>query len=155
MKPRMLERLLWTITLTAAVMTIGQLLFRSRPSLFGATPLPSMTGVRMYDAAQLKEAADTVAATNPFRLDRRPASPVPDAPPMASPTPQLPQLQLELNGVGGGPPWYAIVSGIPGRDGGVVVRAGDTLGGISIRSIKRDTLIVQTRESTMTFILKR
>jgi hypothetical protein len=112
-----------------------------------------MRGVLMYDPGQLREAADSVAASDPFRLDRHPSAPPIDQPAIAAAT--APSLQLELSGVMGGPPWRAILSGIPGREGGVVVRAGDTLGGIRIRTIKRDTVVIHAGDSTMTLILKK
>ncbi|HVS59775.1 MAG TPA: hypothetical protein VHE82_03665 [Gemmatimonadaceae bacterium] len=156
MKPWMLERLLWTIALSAGATTGGQMLLSSKPSFLNEARLPSMTGVLMYDPAQLREAADSVVATDLFRLDRHPSrlglgSPAIALPPVGIATP----FRLELSGVSGGPPWRAIVSGIPGHDGGVVVKAGDTLGGIRVRTIRRDTMIVQMKDSTMTFILKR
>src|ERR1700693_2970374 len=141
MKPWMLERLLWTITVGAGAMTAGQVLLSSKPSSLSGSPLPSMRGVLMYDPGQLREAADSVASSDPFRLDRHPSAPPIDQPAIAAVT--APSFHLELSGVMGGPPWRAIVSGIPGREVGVVVRAGDTLGGIKIRTIRRDSVIIQ------------
>ena len=156
MKPWMLERVLWTIAVGAGAMTAGQVLLSSKPSSLAGSPLPSMRGVMMYDPAQLMNAAESVAASDPFRLDRRPSGPPLDQPAMALPvTVTAPPLQLELNGVIGGPPWRAIVSGIPGREAGVVVRAGDTLGGMRIRTIKRDIVVIQAGDSTMTLTLKK
>jgi hypothetical protein len=153
MKPWMLERLLWVIAVGAAAMTAGQVLFGSQNSALSASPLPSMSGVLMFDPGRLREAADSVASSDPFRLDRHPSAPPVEQPAIVASAP--PPLHLELSGVIGGPPWRAIVSGIPGREVGVVVRAGDTLGGIRIRNIRRDTVIIQAGESTMKFTLKR
>ena len=153
MKPWMLERLLWTITVGAGATTAGQVLLSSKPSSLSGSPLPSMRGVLMYDPGQLREAADSVASSDPFRLDRHPSAPPIDQPAIAAVT--APSFHLELSGVMGGPPWRAIVSGIPGREVGVVVRAGDTLGGIKIRTIRRDSVIIQAGDSTMTLILKK
>lgn len=156
MKPWMLERVLWAIALSAGVMTTGQMLLSSKPSLLSATRPPSMTGVMMYDPAQLRQAADTVAATDLFRLDRHPSRSTLGPPAIALPSAGIASpLHLELSGISGGPPWRAIVSGIPGHDGGMVVKAGDSLGGIRVRTIRRDTMIVQMNDSTMTFILKK
>lgn len=156
MKRWILERVLWTIAGTAGVATVVLMVLNSRASSPGETPLPSMKGVQMYDAAQLLEAADHLSSTDSASLDREDSGLIPDAPMMAPRSEQVtPPFQLQLSGVSGGPPWRAIVSGIPGRDGGVVVSAGDTLGGIKVRAIKRDTLIVQTSDSTMTLTLRR
>jgi hypothetical protein len=153
MKRWMLERLLWTVSVGAGAMTAGQVFLGSEPPSLRGSPLPSMRGVLMYDPAQLKEAADSVVSSDPFRLDRHPSAPPIDQPAIAAVT--APAFHLELSGVIGGPPWRAIVSGIPGRDVGVVVRAGDTLGGMRIRSIKRDTVVIRAADSTMTLILRK
>lgn len=156
MKPWILDRLLWIAALVAMIVTIGQVALGSKPSRSNGKALPAMAAVLTYNPRQLIEAADSVASTDPFRLDRHPAHPAPDSSTIASSSVPLPgQLQLALTGVSGGPPWHAIVSGIPGHDGGVVVNAGDTLASIRIRTIKRDTVILQTKDSTLTLTLKR
>jgi len=156
MKPWMLERVLWAITLGAGAMTVGQVLLASNPSSLDDSPLPTMSRVLMYDPGLLRDAADSVASSDPFRLDRHSSGPTVDSPVTPSPSAATaPPLLLELSGVIGGPPWRAIVSGIPGREAGVVVRAGDTLGGIRVRTIKRDTVVIRAGDSTMTLILKK
>jgi hypothetical protein len=156
MKSWLLERLLWIVAVGATALMVAQMLLASRASLLAETPLPAMRGVLMYDADQMRRAADSVAATDPFRLERRPSRQTLAAPTTAMPSDAMTSgLHLELSGVSGGPPWRAIVSGIPGHDGGVVVNAGDTLGGIRFRTIRRDTVIAQTKDSTITFTLKR
>jgi hypothetical protein len=156
MKPWILDRLLWIAAVGAVVMTIGQLALGSKPFRQNEKALPEMAAVLTYNPRQLIEAADSVASTDPFRLDRRPSHAPPGSP--AIPSPSMPvsdQLHLALTGVSGGPPWHAIVSGAPGHDGGVVVKAGDTLGSIKVRTIRRDTVILQTSDSTLTLTLKR
>jgi hypothetical protein len=156
MKPWILDRLLWIAALGAVVMTIGQVALGSKPFRPNEKVLPAMAAVLTYNPRQLIEAADSVASTDPFRLDRHPSRATLDS--LSIPSASMPvsdQLHLALTGVGGGPPWHAIVSGVAGHDGGVLVNAGDTLGGIRIRAIKRDTVILQTRDSTLTLTLKR
>ena len=156
MKSWFLERGLWALAVAAIATMAGQALASSKPRAPGENPLPAMHGVLMYDASQLLDAADSITATDPFRLDRHPARPGDGRSPVGSPSPELaPVLRLQLSGVSGGPPWRAIMSGIPGRDGGVVVNTGDTLGGIKVRTIRRDTVIVQTKDSAITFTLSR
>ena len=156
MKSSLLERLLWTVSAGATALMIGQVLLGSRAALLAETPLPAMRGVLMYDPDQMRQAADSVASTDPFRLDRHPLRQTLATPAAASPSDaMISALHLELNGVSGGPPWRAIISGIPGHDGAVVVNAGDTVGGIKFRTIRRDTVIAQTKDSTITFTLKR
>jgi len=155
MKAWILDRLLWIAALGAMIVTIGQVALGSKPFRQNEKVLPAMAAVLTYNPRELIEAADTVASTDPFRLDRHPSHTPPGSP--AIPSPSMPvsdQLRLALTGVSG-PPWHAIVSGVPGHDGGVVVKAGDTLGSIKIRTIRRDTVILQTSDSTLTLTLKR
>jgi hypothetical protein len=115
-----------------------------------------MPAVLTYNPRELLAAADSVATTDPFRLDRHPSHPTLSAATVASPsTNASEQLRVALTGIGGGPPWHAIISGISGHEAGAVMKAGDTLGGIKVRTIMRDTVIVQTRDSTLTLTLKR
>jgi hypothetical protein len=155
MKTWILDRLLWAAALGAALATIGQVLVAWKPSGVSEKPLPAMRAVLMYNPGELLEVADSVASTDPFRLDRHPSHSTLGPPTITASMPPSEQLHLALTGVSGGPPWHAIVSGIPGHDGGVLVNAGDTLGGIRVRAIRRDTVVVQTRDSTLTFALKK
>jgi hypothetical protein len=110
--------------------------------------------------ARLGEAAERTAARNPFRLDRRPA-PVgfgaqaayetgmaPPAPPPAFRPP------LAVGGIVG-PPWEAVLEGVPGREGGVVVRSGSTLGELRVRSVSRDLVVVQGPDTTWRLSIKK
>lgn len=70
-------------------------------------------------------------------------------------TPAPPRPILSLLGIVGGPPWSAIVAGVPGRDGAVVMRLADTLSGLRIATIRRDTVVVRSRDTTWTLSLPR
>jgi hypothetical protein len=155
MKPWILDRLLWMAALGATMLTIGQTVLGSKASRRSSNPLPAMRAVLMYNPGVIMETADSVASTDPFRLDRHPSSRPPLGPATTLPSAVSAPLHLTLTGISGGPPWHAIVSGIPGHDGGVVVNTGDTLGGVRIGAIKRDTVIVQMGDSTLTFTLRR
>lgn len=104
--------------------------------------------------------ATSIVRANPFRLDRGPApvafsltpqlapSPVPTAPVMKAPT-------LVLRGIAGGPPWQALVDGIPGREGATVVKAGDRIGELRVTSINRDTVIMSGMDTTWKLTMVR
>jgi hypothetical protein len=62
---------------------------------------------------------------------------------------------LVLAGTVGGPPWAALVEGIPGREGAVLVRAGDVLGTLTVRTVKRDTVTIQARDTVWRLSLKK
>ncbi|HTA74327.1 MAG TPA: hypothetical protein VK733_08655 [Gemmatimonadaceae bacterium] len=97
--------------------------------------------------------AREVAETDPFRLDRRPAS-VAYRPDLegVSPPPKPARPQLALAGLVGG---AALLDGVPGRPATVIVHAGDTLGGLRIRRIGRDTVIVSGADTTWRLTLRQ
>jgi hypothetical protein len=78
-------------------------------------PLPPV------DTLALAAAAARIRARNPFRLDRKPAdvryNPWESSAPVAAPEPQRAVPPLALAGLIG-PPWNALVEGIPGRETG-------------------------------------
>lgn len=84
------------------------------------------------DARALGRMRARVVKNDPFRLARH-ASPVAftiaaEQEPVAIATSVRPQKpMLVLRGIVGGPPWEAVLEGIPGRDRGVVVRSGDII----------------------------
>jgi hypothetical protein len=91
-------------------------------------------------AESIDAAARIVAQTDPFRLDRRPSS-VPYRPDLegVAPPPKPPKPPLALEGLVGN---AALLDGVPGRGVTAIVHAGDTLGGLRVRRIGRDTVIV-------------
>ena len=108
-------------------------------------PLPA----RMLDETQLSNASDTVSVTDVFRIARQPSNlafgaPPPSTVPVASP----PRIPLRLSGIIGGPPWRAVLEGIPGHDGSVIVNVGDTLAGLKVRRIRHDTVVVVGPDTT-------
>lgn len=110
-------------------------------------------GHRDIDAA-----ASALVATDPFRLARYP-SPIPFRPDgdgaMALPPPRPPRPVLSVSGILGGPHWSAVLEGIPGRETGAVVQAGDTLGGLKVRKVERDTVVITGMDTTWRLIVRR
>ncbi len=111
--------------------------------------------------AAITSAAALLAAYDPFRLTHQPAlvaygAPEPPprawAPPLVGmPGGGMPSTRprLTVQGfVGGRTDWAAVLGGVPGRDGGVLVRAGDTLAGLRVRRITRDTLVVAAPDTS-------
>jgi hypothetical protein len=109
----------------------------------------------------LVAAADRVVERDPFRLERRPSAvayaPVIDGALPQAPTP--PKPTLVVTGIVGGPPWEALVDGIPGRQGSVLVRRGDVFGDSTVRlSVKRigaDTVVVVGMDTTWKLTVRR
>jgi hypothetical protein len=134
-------------------------------------------------SARLGSASEAVARGNPFRLDRSPA-PLGSSPPgqlglgmmvrtgyppypppagMPSPgaypaytPPGIPRQggALRVTGISG-PPWEALIEGIPGKQGAVVVRAGDRVEDLRIRSISSELVVVQGQDTTWRLQIKR
>jgi hypothetical protein len=112
----------------------------------------------------LEDADDVVVAGDPFRVARAPAATAfnptadgPAAPAMvpgaAGPAPARPTLILKA--IVGGPPWQAIIDGIPGQTSGTVVRAGATFDRLSVRSVTRDSVVVQGPDTSWVLAFRR
>lgn len=123
----------------------------TQPSSFGSTfPEPSDS----LDAL-LDDAEEFTVSNDPFRLANAPAavrydpnkeniangSIVAVAPPPLRPT-------LTLKAIVGGPPWQAIVDGIPGQPQSTLVRAGSAFDKLVARSVTRDNVIIQGPDTT-------
>lgn len=161
MNRRHTEALIWV--LTCAVLLWGWTRWERAdlvPGAGSARPVPAAPGVRARTpAALLAASARRIAEHNPFRLDRAPAplgfaAPpgmgLPSAPP--PPPPYRPALA-----VGGivGPPWEALLEGVPGAERGVVVRSGSTLGELKVRSVSRDLVVIQGPDTTWRLSVKK
>ena len=162
MRMRRLRDALWASTIV--VVLLLPLGWRLGASNSGSAirPLPgSERQTLVIPTDSVRAAAARIAVHDPFRLDHHPAS-VPytlggepgaqHAPP---PAPKPPKPHLALSGIVGGPPWSAILDSVPGRDGSVLVQKGDTLGGLKVRSVGRDTVIVQGADTVWKLIVKR
>jgi hypothetical protein len=54
-----------------------------------------------------------------------------------------------------GPPWQALIEGIPGHPGAVVLRQGQRIEDMRVISITRDRAVVQGADTTWRLTLKR
>ena len=112
---------------------------------------PSMT------ADSLSARAERVAANDPFRLARRP-SPVayrPELEGAPAPPPAPPKPPLSVSGIIGGPPWQAVLEGIPGHEGPLVVRTGDRVGDLVVRAVRRDTVVIVSPDTAWKLTVRR
>jgi hypothetical protein len=107
------------------------------------------------------DAADVVVANDPFRLSNAPASvaysPAADGGPSALAQPVVARIRptLVLKGIIGGPPWQAIVDGIPGQPTGAIIRQGMSFDKLTIRTITRDTVFVLAPDTSWKLTLTR
>lgn len=103
----------------------------------------------------LVDAFAAIRNGNLFRAERAPADSARVAPAMAAMPQGMPRPQLVLRGLVGGPPWSAIVDGIPGTEGGTVLRVGQSIGGITLRAARRDTINLQGKDTAWTLTIRR
>jgi hypothetical protein len=101
-----------------------------------------------------RQAVETIIDGDLFRRDRHAAEA-----PLAAVVPPIvsspPKPRLVLRGLVGGPPWDAVLDGIPGRNGPVLVRVGDTLAGLVVRRMRHDTLVVHGADTTWKLTMAR
>lgn len=151
MTTRSLERLLWTaaaLALGATGLALRRETARAHVPQPTVPPLLGMTRQPTRDTLSLLSAR--IVAGDPFRLARRPpavaygATPAPGA----AAAPVSPRPTLTVSGIVGGPPWAALLDGVPGRDGSILVHAGDTLAGLRVLRISQITVTLTGRDTT-------
>ena len=112
------------------------------------------------DGRQLRDAADLIASNDPFRLTNTPAlvrydpkaeGAVPTTSVAAPPI----RPAMTLKAIVGGPPWQAIVDGLPGQPAGTVVRAGNAFDKLVARAVTRDSVVIQGPDTTWVLTFRR
>ncbi len=87
------------------------------------------------------EVAVQLRQVDPFRISNRPSAvrhgqaPLPERPPAAAYRPQL-----LLKAIVGGPPWTAIIGGVPGQRGDVILAVGEQADSLRVRAIDRQSV---------------
>lgn len=156
---RRVELGLWIVALSLAMVAVvrARRVGTIRPGNVSQSALPTPRADTPEPPELLLAAAEVVVAKDPFRLERRP-SPVSYSPTTESapaPPPRPPRPALAVTGIVGGPPWEALLEGLPGRQGSVLVRRGDTVSGLRIRSITRDTVRISGMDTTWKLAVRR
>ena len=139
---------------------------RWRSALPEAFPqqLPIRTSARQPTISrdrELAEAEELIVSNDPFRLANEPTAvrydPAREDAPAAATQVGLPRLRpnMVLKAVIGGPPWQAIVDGIPGQPPGTIVRAGSTFDQIVVRAVTRDSIIIKGADTTWILSFRR
>jgi hypothetical protein len=157
-----IEIILWLATIGALLAATRPL--RSKPSRKeqGQTMAVKPAAARFGDddgrRAAIMRAAEAAIDGDLFRPDRDGTDSPPPAAPLVNatvPPPAAPKPRLVLRGIIGGPPWDAVLEGIPGSQRSVVVRTGDSIAGLKIRLIRRDTVTVHGLDTTWTLTIAR
>jgi hypothetical protein len=155
-----IETSLWVLASTATL-AVGLEWTRALP-LPPAEPSsaqPAALELRFFDTEALDSARRDVINGDPFRLARHPANVAfgvePVTPAVAVvPPPRPAKPQLRLRGIIG-PPWEAILDGVPDRGSGVVVRHGDIVAALQIRRITRDSVVVADADTVWVLTMER
>lgn len=153
MIPRRLEHFVWLASLVLTGIAIvemrRQLIVLESPSLRQVKPPPGGT-VRTVSLSDGQEQYSRVLAGDLFQRERRAPERttihLEGTPQAAAPA----KPRLVLVGIIGGPPWTAIVDGLPGHDGGYVVSAGESIEGLTVRSVRRDGATVSGMDTIWT-----
>ena len=112
------------------------------------------------DAKQLRDAADLIVSNDPFRLTNTPAlvryDPKAEGA-VATTSVAAPPIRpvMTLKAIVGGPPWQAIVDGLPGQPPGTVVRAGNAFDKLVARAVTRDSVVIQGPDTTWVLSFRR
>ena len=130
MTSRRLEQLLWIATALVATAATANTVVRQHTKVRDTAPAVGGGMAQRRASPQHGSVADQlrdIVGGNLFRRERSAADSVPTLPQPVGPPkpPPPPKPRLILRGLVGGPPWNAILDGIPGHDGSYVVRAGD------------------------------
>lgn len=157
MSPRVLERTMWGMVLLLLCAAVAGW---REGTIRAATPVGVSDRV---PTAVIRFAPDTLDAWESeivdgdlFRASRAP-SPVAFGSATGSATPSTPRalpLSLSVTGIIG-PPWEAVVEGMPGKETGVVVRPGDRYGELRVRTVRRDTVVIQGADTTWRLTVRR
>jgi len=127
---------------------------------------PEVANVPHFPAAARPIVADTIslaaqdiADNDPFRLSNEPATVRYDAhadgaaiaaAPAILPSTPAPRPALVLRAIIGGPPWQAVIDGLPGQPPGTIVSAGTEVEHLRIASITRDSVVITGADTTWT-----
>jgi len=109
------------------------------------------------EPAQPESLATSLAGKDPFRVSRRPATVLYDPTRLAQPgAPRPPMPAIALVGIVWGTRRKptALVEGIPGVDGPRPVEQGDTVGGLRVRRIQRDRVVITGFDTTWTLSVR-
>jgi hypothetical protein len=153
------------VALWLASIALGAATVRAVATSVRMDPVPIATvaaapGVpSLPDRALLQEQADSLRQRNPFRIERSPTSQPYGAPETAAPpqveVPAQPLPALRVGGIVGGPPWKALIEGIPGRESGLLLAAGEEWNGYRLVWVRGDSVMVITPDTTWILALKK
>lgn len=161
MKTWVLERCAWAIAVAGAIAAAHSWYAISRPGVAPAPAIwPVSETVRPIAADSLAVLASRIVGSDLFRLDRKPADVAYGATPdsianrAAALAAAAPRPPLVLVGIVG-PPWKALVDGVPGHDGSMVLQAGQGVAGLRVRDVTATVATISANDTTWHLTVKR
>lgn len=161
----MKTRLAYALALaTSAVLAgIGELRWRAAEPVVRRVSAEIPPAMRLPNdsvASTIAAAEDLIVTNDPFRLANAPAlvryDPADESdvtPSVAGPPRVRPNMILKA--IVGGPPWQAVVDGLPGQPPNTVVRAGSAYDKLVARAVTRDSVVIQGPDTTWVLSFRR
>ena len=113
-------------------------------------------------AESLALAEEVIVANDPFRFSNTPPTvrfdPLGGSPRAQTSEPARsvsPRPVLTLKAIVGGPPWRAIIDGVPGQPTGVIAGSGERFDRLTVREVTRESVYVQTADTSWTLTFRR
>lgn len=158
-----LELAMWSTAIALLVWAVLRLATWTPATVGQGHAVAGEVARRGASSSLINAAAEVTVNRNPFRIDRRPADVAfgmiytgaaaagQDVQPVIS----HPRPLLVLAGIIGGPPWLALVEGLPGLSGSLLVQAGEVIGDLRIRGVGPDAVSIQGPDTTWNLPLKK
>lgn len=141
------------ILIVAVVASSAATVLRTLSALFArsADPAGAVVASPLSGRLQRDSVNELLAGAlrhSPFRLGSTTAVPTVDA------APPLPQASaapdIVVKAIVGGPPWQAVVQGLPGTTEERVVRVGERVSDVTILTIASESVVLRWNDSTWT-----
>lgn len=146
--------LLATLVIIGAIRNARALTYAVPPTVRGLAP-------RSFDSDRVRREFDSLAAIGtrraPFSSKAQGARErAQDVPELTAPaTVRDPVPNLRLAATAGGPPWRAILGGVPGAASETLVRPGDSIGDFTVVDIGPESITLRWRDTTFTIRTER
>jgi hypothetical protein len=156
MKARWIERGLWGATALMLATAIGRTRTKYDLGQLDQPPVLPVPDLSRPSSDALLDAVGDATAADLFRKERESLdeSAIPPATTASAPAAST-KPQLVLRGLIGGSALEALVEGIPGVEGAALLRIGDSLAGIRLRAVRRDTAILVGKDTTWKLTVRR
>lgn len=157
---RYIEPVVWAIGAGAILASIWA--WSQPPSAIytQANFVPALSGEQSpINTKSVRSAAMELQNRNPFRMERSPTS-IRFGSMQVAPAADVVEVHanrpnLALAGIIGGPPWIALVEGIPGQEVGVALMQGEEVNGFRLVRLRGDTAVLSGLDTTWVLLPKQ